>query len=150
MFIEWITINNEFGHGENSSQWPQTAVDYRQILLIPLFGKYRIFRLWKIKQSVSCSVFKFIFIWNKLPCLLRLSSSSNCWVCLHMLRDNKTWGTNFLFSPHFFSSFPTEWGFLCNFSKMWECFPRAAPRINHSWEKVTGDFDENPQGPTRY
>ena len=66
-------INNEFGHRGNSKQGPQRAADYRQSLLILSFGKYRIFQLWKIKQYVSCFIWKFILIWNKLPCLLPMS-----------------------------------------------------------------------------
>ena len=86
-------INNEFGHRGNSKQGPQRAADYRQSLLILSFGKYRIFQLWKIKQYVSCFIWKFILIWNKLPWHRDWEEEGTC------LRSHGEWGELGFWTP---------------------------------------------------
>lgn len=107
------------------------AVDYGQILLIPLLGKYRIFQLWKIKQSVSCSIL-FLFETNFLVLFPGLAPgvvgcARICWEITGL------WVEISFAHPGSLAACWLGWGFTHN-SKMWECLTMGMLRINQTLE----------------
>lgn len=104
--------------------------------------------VWQIQNFLACSIFKFNFIWNKLPCLLWLSCSMNFQAYLYLLRDNKASRYTFPFLTLFLLQLPSWVGLPLQLLGNVGVFPRAVLRISHSWKSTRRDFDESLHGPT--